>query len=234
MIKHHPSASVLREYVAGSLDPATSLMVTAHCEMCHECASLVQTLSENYGTDLEADSTTIPGIDREFVTMLDDILANDIEQSHSARWRQPIGETPKIEVDGKSFSVPKVLGKFVEKDLTWSKYLGRLSHANVNIGGGNLAQFIFMESGAGVPEHTHKGNEITLVLDGEFSDGLSVYKNGDLTFMNGEHRHSPAVETEEGCLVFSIIDQPLQFTNNWARIINPLSSLFFHANIDKR
>ncbi|MEM0912913.1 MAG: cupin domain-containing protein, partial [Pseudomonadota bacterium] len=183
MIRHHPLPSMLQEYVAGTLDPATSLMVSAHCDMCPTCDKYARSLAERGGNKLEAEDAD-EGLDREFATMMDDIVANDIEVPHSVRRR--VKQEPKsmMEFDGKSFSVPRALRKFVEKDLTWSRYLGRMSHANVSIGGGNLAQFIFMEAGAGVPEHTHKGNEITLVLDGEFCDGLSVYKNGDLTFMN--------------------------------------------------
>lgn len=210
-----------------------SLMVAAHCEMCPECSEFIQRLNEVGGEVLESEIVE-SGCERQFATIMDDILANDIEPSYLRKSHTGAVCEPTIAFDGKTFPVPRALSKFITKDLVWSSYLGRMSHANISIGGGNLAQFIFMESGAGVPEHTHKGNEVTLVLDGEFCDGLSVYRNGDLAFMNGSHKHTPRVETEEGCLVFSIIDQPLQFTNNWARIINPLSNLFFHANIDRR
>lgn len=223
---------MLQQYVAGALDPTTSLMVSAHCDMCSTCNKYAEFLTEKGGDKLDSEDTD-EGLNRAFVTMMDDIVANDIEIPHAVWLRQEHEPKSEMELDGKSFAVPRTLTKFVERDLTWSRYLGRMSHAHVSIGGGNLAQFIFIEAGAGVPEHTHKGSEMTLVLYGEFSDGLSVYKNGDLMFMNGDHKHSPRVETEEGCLVFSIIDQPLQFTSNWARIINPLSTLFFRANTDK-
>ena len=81
--------------------------------------------------------------------------------------------------------------------------------------------------GGSVPEHTHRGTEMTLVVNGHFSDGLSDYKSGDFTVMDGNHVHTPTTSSDEGCLVFSVVDKPLHFTSGWARLINPFSHLFF-------
>ena len=97
----------------------------------------------------------------------------------------------------------------------------------MDIGGDTVANFIYMEKGGSVPEHTHRGSEMTLVINGEFSDGISEYDTGDFMVMNGEHKHSPSTQADEGCLVFSIVDKPLHFTSGWARLINPFSHLFF-------
>ena len=99
--------------------------------------------------------------------------------------------------------------------------------APVDLGNQGVANFIFMGSGGSVPEHTHRGTEYTLVIDGEFSDGLSRYDTGDFIFMDGEKTHTPKAEGKEGCLVFSIVDQPLHFTSGLARLLNPFSHLFF-------
>ncbi|HAX28320.1 MAG TPA: anti-sigma factor, partial [Alteromonas macleodii] len=34
MIRFHPSAQQLKDFVEGTLSPAISLMVSAHCDMC--------------------------------------------------------------------------------------------------------------------------------------------------------------------------------------------------------
>ena len=78
-----------------------------------------------------------------------------------------------------------------------------------------------------VNEHTHRGTEYTLVIDGEFSDGLEKYDTGDFIYMDGDKTHSPKSDASEGCLVFSIVDQPLHFTSGFARLLNPFSHLFF-------
>jgi putative transcriptional regulator len=66
-----------------------------------------------------------------------------------------------------------------------------------------------------------------LVIDGEFSDGIGNYDSGDFMLMNDNHKHTPHSESDEGCLVFSVVDQPLHFTSGIARLLNPFSHLFF-------
>lgn len=84
-----------------------------------------------------------------------------------------------------------------------------------------------MEKGGRVPEHTHRGSELTLVLDGEFSDGVRDYDTGDFILLDNSHKHTPHSEAAEGCLVFSVVDKPLHFTSGLARLLNPFSQLFF-------
>ena len=109
----------------------------------------------------------------------------------------------------------------------WSKLLGKVWQAPVDLGEAGMAHFIYMEKGGRVPEHTHRGTEFTLVVNGEFSDGLADYDSGDLIVMDDEHIHSPHSNADDGCLVFSIVDKPLHFTSGIARLLNPFSHLFF-------
>ena len=117
--------------------------------------------------------------------------------------------------------------RYIDKTGNWSSLVGKLWQAPVDLGNQGVANFIFMGSGGSVPEHTHRGTEYTLVIDGEFSDGLANYDTGDFIFMDGNKTHTPKSDTKEGCLVFSIVDQPLHFTSGLARLLNPFSHLFF-------
>ena len=132
-----------------------------------------------------------------------------------------------IELDGRTFTLPRTLHRYIDKTGNWSSLVGKLWQAPVDLGNQGVANFIFMGSGGSVPEHTHRGTEYTLVIDGEFSDGLSRYDTGDFIFMDGEKTHTPKAEGKEGCLVFSIVAQPLHFTSGLARLLNPFSHLFF-------
>jgi putative transcriptional regulator len=86
---------------------------------------------------------------------------------------------------------------------------------------------MYMEKGGRVPEHTHKGTEMTLVVDGQYGDGIAEYDSGDFTIMNNTHNHLPHSQADDGCLVFTLVDQPLHFTAGIARLLNPFSHLFF-------
>jgi putative transcriptional regulator len=137
---------------------------------------------------------------------------------------------PWIELDGRKFELPATLTRFINRVGEWSHLMGTLWQAPIEIDGGSLVQLIYMEKGGSMPEHTHKGNEITLVLDGQFDDGKCSYTKGDYVALDQTHTHTPVSNVNEGCLVMVILDKPLHFTAGWAKLINPLSQLYFKVN----
>ena len=120
-----------------------------------------------------------------------------------------------LELDGRQFTLPRALQRYVHKTGNWSHLLGKLWQAPVDLGDAGKANFIYMGKGGRVPEHTHKGTELTLVIDGQYSDGIADYDCGDFTIRDANHQHLPHSEAEEGCLVFTIVDQPLHFTSGF-------------------
>jgi len=246
MIKFHPSAQQLTDFVEGTLSPATSLMVSAHCDMCEQCQRFVEVETEKLAAQMVSHANQTAGdkvdMSLQFGDMLSQItqlpsskqadsLTNDVFEYREARSKAPAAKkqtgVSTIELDGRVFTLPRTLHRYIEKTGNWSSLVGKLWQAPVDLGNQGVANFIFMGSGGSVPEHTHRGTEYTLVIDGEFSDGLSRYDTGDFIFMDGEKTHTPKSEGKEGCLVFSIVDQPLHFTSGLARLLNPFSHLFF-------
>lgn len=231
MIKFHPSSQQLKEFVEGSLTPAVSLLVSAHCDMCEQCQLRVESETEELAAELVSEIEEGFDESAQFGDMLSQITQSpsSIEvDGSSSSYASSLGErTVSIELDGRSFKLPRTLHRYVDKTGNWSSLVGKLWQAPVDLGNQGVANFIFMGSGGSVPEHTHRGTEYTLVIDGEFSDGLSDYDTGDFIFMDGNKTHTPRSDTKEGCLVFSIVDQPLHFTSGLARLLNPFSHLFF-------
>ncbi|MEC9480928.1 MAG: cupin domain-containing protein, partial [Pseudomonadota bacterium] len=170
------------------------------------------------------------------ITQLPSSKQNNALMEQPTAYREPVkrraalqaqASANTIELDGRVFTLPRTLHRYIDKTGNWSSLVGKLWQAPVDLGNQGVANFIFMGSGGSVPEHTHRGTEYTLVIDGEFSDGLSRYDTGDFIFMDGDKTHTPKSEGKEGCLVFSIVDQPLHFTSGLARLLNPFSHLFF-------
>lgn len=218
MINLHPTNHQLQAYAEGNTDPAMSLVISAHVDMCSHCREKVAMLQDNLSDEAFASTEQSD----QFDTMLADILA-------LPKAEEPLRIKPSasIELDGRHFALPRALQRYVNKTGSWSKLLGNLWQAPVDMGPIGKAHFIYMEKGGRVPEHTHRGSELTLVLDGEFSDGLNHYDTGDFILMNEHNTHTPFSDAEEGCLVFSIVDKPLHFTSGVARLLNPFSHLFF-------
>jgi putative transcriptional regulator len=180
----------------------------------------------NLYTESNTDEAFNGSIDTElegsFGNMLFEITSQQIDKGVATTLNNKV-----LELDGRQFTLPRSLKRIANSIGNWSHLVGKLWQAPVNIGGDTVANFIFMEKGGSVPEHTHRGTEMTLVVNGEFSDGLADYDSGDFMVMDENHVHTPIATSDEGCLVFSIVDKPLHFTSGWARLINPFSHLFF-------
>ena len=69
------------------------------------------------------------------------------------------------------------------------------------------------------PKHTHIGSEITVVLEGQFSDKDGTYKSGEFMVKDSSVEHQPLAGIE-GCICLAITDAPLKFTGTFGPIIN--------------
>ena len=226
MINRHPSLEHLLSFAEGSLSSGESLIVSAHCDMCSHCRSKVEQFTKELAHESFAESSTLPTHDS-YSSMFEAIVQQPVADQIKASGTNQITTDSHIELDGRKFKLPRTLQRYASATGNWSRLVGKLWQAPVDIGGMGKAHFIFMEKGGSVPEHTHKGNELTLVINGEFSDGISSYKDGDFIAMDNAHTHAPVSHDEDGCLVFSIVDEPLHFTSGVARLLNPFSHLFF-------
>ena len=218
MINFHPTSQQIEQFSAGNCESATALMISAHIDMCGVCRSRSQQYLECF--KIEAMSDEIP-LGSEFKDMLDKITLLPVAE------QKIIYTKPTLELDGRHFALPRALQRFTSKTGNWSRLVDKLWQAPVELGDMGKGTFIYMEKGGRVPEHTHRGSELTLVIDGQYSDGLADYDCGDFTLMDGTNKHQPHSEADEGCLVFTIVDKPLHFTSGLARLLNPFSHLFF-------
>lgn len=224
MIKHHPYSTTLSSFVEGVLPSAEALLVSAHCDMCTSCCEKIRRITELTAFDVFGGGHIAANIQREYVSMFELITHDSTLLDATSTYEK----NRHIEFEGRLFTLPVTLARFADKVGDWSYMIGKLWQAPVDIGEGYLAQFVYMEKGASVPEHTHKGNELTLVISGQFADGIKDYNSGDFIALNHEHTHTPI--SAEGCLVLTVLDKPLHFTSGWAKLINPLSQLYFKVN----
>jgi putative transcriptional regulator len=222
MISFHPKFIDLQRFSAGNCEPALALMISAHVDMCPQCQHDCIDIQDDLAAELFARHTTIEPVDGQYLEMMSNIT--DLPISKTASFE---ASNTSIELDGKFFELPRALRRYVNNTGNWSRLVGKLWQAPVDLGDIGKANFIYMEKGGRVPEHTHKGTEITLVIAGQYGDGTSEYDCGDFTLLNNQHKHLPHSEADDGCLVFTIVDQPLHFTAGIARLLNPFSHLFF-------
>lgn len=222
MIKFHPSEQQLVEYVAGDLGAAMLITVGTHIDMCPRCQSHVQDIEEQLAKRLFGDPVTAPvSYPTNLDTMIDAIL-NSPTPAH----RGLEDSDSYLLLEGKRFELPPTLARNYHRIGSWHKMLGKMWRAPVNLGSDEVLNFIYMGSGAQVPEHTHKGHEATLVVNGVFVDETDEYRDGDFVLLDGSHKHTPQTQHED-CLTLATLDAPLHFTSGLSRLLNPFSSLFF-------
>lgn len=222
MISFHPNFADLQRFSAGNCETAMALMISAHVDMCPQCQQDCIEIQAELAKELFSPQTVIEPLDSQYLDMVSKITELPIVDN-----LESTANNATIELDGKFFELPRALRKYAKNTGNWSRLVGKLWQAPVDLGDIGKANFIYMEKGGRVPEHTHKGTEMTLVIDGQYGDGIAEYDCGDFTLMNNRHKHLPHSEADDGCLVFTIVDQPLHFTAGIARLLNPFSHLFF-------
>ncbi|MFT5544119.1 MAG: putative transcriptional regulator [Arenicella sp.] len=222
MISFHPNFIDIREFSSGNCEPAKALMISAHVDMCPQCQQQCIEFQAELASEIFNPKATIAPLDSQFYTMMSKIT--DLPESNFITSETSCSS---VELDGKFFELPRALRRYVKNTGNWSRLVGKIWQAPVDLGDIGKANFMYMEKGGRVPEHTHKGTEMTLVVDGQYGDGIANYDCGDFTIMDNHHNHLPHSEADDGCLVFTIVDQPLHFTAGIARLLNPFSHLFF-------
>lgn len=222
-IHFHPSDDTLARYADGDLDPAFSIMMSAHLEYCSGCRKRINELETSNTQILE--STPTEPLTSDLTAMLSQILSQPVEPLTLEF--EPDISSSVLKLDNKEFHLPKALQRHNDEIGAWSRLPGKIQRAPVSTGGKSKMNFIYMEPDSALPEHTHKGQEITLVLSGKFIDENDSYGPGDFIIQTDEHQHSPRTQTGQDCLCLTLLDAPLHFTSGMATLLNPFSQLFF-------
>ena len=72
-----------------------------------------------------------------------------------------------------------------------------------------------------MPDHGHRGTELTLVLQGAFRDESDRFGKGDIEVANEEMVHTPVAEEGLDCICLAATDAPLRFNSLIPRLAQP-------------
>lgn len=230
MIKHHPNDELLAEYSAAQLPATLSIAVSIHVDMCPVCQQKINELealnAANVFSEVNEtlDESQVSGADQKTsnddvfdLAMLVDITADESIDEVFAQ------ASVTVQIQQQEYTLPRALTR-----LGHSKFLqmGKLSRSRIDIDDGPLrASMLHIDAGGEIPEHTHTGFEVTLLLDGEFSDEFASYVPGDFMMLDGNHQHSP--QTKEGCLCFTVVSSALHFKKGLSKLLNPIGNLIY-------
>jgi len=83
------------------------------------------------------------------------------------------------------------------------------------------ARLLHIPAGAAVPDHGHRGTELTLVLQGAFVDQVSRFGPGAIEIVNEDLNHTPVADIGADCICLAATDAPLRFRALMPRLAQP-------------
>jgi putative transcriptional regulator len=92
------------------------------------------------------------------------------------------------------------------------------------IAGGGRLHLFRCAPGVLIPEHGHRGSELTLVLRGILADATGRYAAGDLCDLDEETEHIPAAGPD-GCICIVAQDHPVRWRSLIVRLARPWHGL---------
>lgn len=201
-IKHHLSEPILMAYSAGTLPEAFNLVVATHISMCDECRALMESFDSVGGA------------------VLNDVGAIDVSETCLA---ETLAAIAGLEQDAPAATparkgvFPNPLREYVGGDLDsvqWKKLGGGVSQYLLETSSDATVRLLHIPAGMAVPDHGHRGTEMTLVLKGAFLDENERFGRGDVEIADEELNHTPIADVGEDCICLAATDARLKF-NNW-------------------
>lgn len=219
MITHHPKEQLLQLFAQGELPASLSIAIAAHNEYCPHCQKLTEQFTQSASQQVfeTTDATGDYQLEHDLLSMMDDIVSDE-EQSVLVP-----AAAQQIALSYKTVTLPRALTNTPLKK--WSK-MGDVSRSRLDLNEEPMrSSLLDIAPGATVPMHTHKGFELTLILDGSFEDDMGTYQRGDFIWLDGQHTHSPV--TKDGCLCYTVSDDALKFTQGLSKLLNPIGSFLY-------
>ncbi|WP_119419981.1 ChrR family anti-sigma-E factor [Desertibaculum subflavum] len=209
---HHLSEELLLAYATGGLSEAVALVAAAHLTLCPSCRAELARAQAIGGALVEA----TPPVAMQ-AGALDRLLARLDQPAPPAEERLTAGSRDR--------DIPGPLRAYLPADaenLPWRKVIAGLYEYKLDLPGHQgMASLLRIIPGKAMPQHTHRGHEMTLVLRGDFDDKTGHYGAGDLALTDDTVDHQPVAGAHADCIALAVTDAPLKLTGTFGRLLNP-------------
>ena len=209
-IRHHLSDPLLMAYSAGQLPEAFSLVVATHVSLCDDCRARLLAFDAIGGALIE---------DADQARMAEDSFEATMARITGLPQAEPVRAS---RIMGCVFPAP--LRDYVGGDLAavhWRPVGMGVRQAILKTDTGATARLLHIPAGQAVPDHGHRGMELTLVLQGAFRDTEDRFGPGDVEIATEELEHTPVAEPGADCICLVATDAPLRFNRLIPRIAQP-------------
>jgi putative transcriptional regulator len=204
-IHHHIPETVLHDYRNGTLPHAFAVVVAAHLSICDTCRADLEA-ADMVGGALLTNAPQVAMHAQARARLMD---ALDVPPPPAPYRRSGIFPAPVMAELGGQPPQWRMLGGGIRQQILCADRAGSL-------------RLLYIPPGKAVPEHGHRGLELTLVLQGSFSDSEGKFGRGDVETAHDEIDHQPIADPGVPCICLAATDAPLRFHAMIPRLLQPL------------
>ncbi|MDJ0821770.1 MAG: ChrR family anti-sigma-E factor [Paracoccaceae bacterium] len=209
-INHHLTDELIMGYSAGTLPEAVNLIVATHVSMCDSCRAAVESYDAVGGAVIEQ---------TEKVEVSDACLQGALDLIRNTAWA-----APQVAPRAADPVIPAPLLDYVGgslDDVKWRPVGMGVKQAILATSDEATARLLYIPAGVAVPDHSHEGMELTLVLQGAFQDEDGRFARGDIEIADSDLHHTPIADVSEDCICLAVTDAPLKFKGLLPRLAQP-------------
>lgn len=215
---HHPGDTLLIDYAGGALCEGAALVVATHTAFCPCCRRMVGEMEAVGGAlldDLEPEPLSPDCLDALMARIDREAAPRPAPPPCRPAAARPPGERPE-----RRFPEPLrgYLGSGLDR-RPWRFLQPGMRYLDLAAGPTGTTRLIRMKGGVSVPQHTHGGIELTIVLEGGFSDEFGAFQPGDVAVGDASIEHRP-VSDPEGCLCLATTIGGLRLTGPIGRFFS--------------
>jgi putative transcriptional regulator len=212
MTKHLIPEEYLLEYAAGVLPEGAARLIAAHLTFSPASRAVMRDADRLGGALLEMDQAFEPLNSGIAIAPWDMPYTGQVVGSQSL---------PQADAD-----VPVPLRPLIGNrlsDIKWRTFWPGMQTVKISCPEDTAdISLLRLKPGTGMPVHTHGGDELTLVLQGSYTDETGQYGVGDVSVCNSSLTHRPIADSGQHCICFTVVDAPLRFKGIMARIASRL------------
>lgn len=207
-IKHHLTDDLLMGYSAGTLPEAVNLIVATHISLCDDCRAGLAAYDAVGGALLNDAQEEVSDTCLEGALAL--IRQGGMAEPHTTQRGDDTIPAPLAGYIGKSLS-----------DVKWRPVGMGVKQAILRTSPEATARLLYIPAGTAVPDHSHNGLELTLVLQGAFEDAEGRFARGDIEIADDDVHHMPVADISQDCICLAVTDAPLRFKGLLPRLAQP-------------
>ncbi len=213
--------TLLMRYAAGVLPPYESMLMAAYLTVSEDARQRMASFEAAGGRMIEnVEPVSVTQ------TCLNNILA--MTQPQQRPCDETKGPCPDALQDS-DCTIPKLLRKLVDahcpqQKLDWEHVTPGIAKIDITLcrsePRSRRLRLLRLAPHQTTPTHYHFGTEITLVLEGGYSDETGHYRRGDMVIVTDPALHHSPRAMDSGCTCLTLTEAPLRFDNMFVQLFN--------------